>query len=343
MIEVDGNYLEGGGQIIRTSIALSVITGKAVHIFNIRKGRKNPGLRPQHLEAITGVAKTCGASVDGLKIQSQNLTFCPGQVHGGSYTIDTHTAGSVTLVMQTLLPIAAFSNSPFHWIVKGGTAVPFSPSIIYFRDVFCSYLRLMGIQISLHINKHGFYPAGGGEIAVSVIPSQIKNIEMIKRGRLDNIEVISCASFHLKEKRVAERMTDGFREMIPEANFNTSYVNSRSPGCSVTALAIYDDGCRIGGCALGEIRKKAEYVGHDAAQHLKDGQDSGAAIDCWMVDQIIPYMALAVIKTGLPSRIRIPSMTRHAETNIWAVKRFLPVDFKIQNKIMECFKQGSEN
>ncbi|MGB3341618.1 MAG: RNA 3'-terminal phosphate cyclase [bacterium] len=343
MIEVDGNYLEGGGQIIRTAIALSVITKKSVHIFNIRKGRKNPGLRPQHLEAITSVATTCGASVDGLRIQSQNLTFCPGQIHGGSYTIDTRTAGSVTLVMQTLLPIAAFSDLAFRWVVKGGTAVPFSPSITYFQDVFCFYLRLMGVPVSVHLNKHGFYPAGGGEIAVSVKPSRIKNIEMIERGRLDKIRVFSYASFHLKEKRVAERMADGFREIIPEANFETSYVSSLSPGCFVTGLAIYNNSCRMGACALGEIRKRAEDVGRDAARHLKDGDDSEAVIDYWMVDQIIPYMALAVIKTGLPSKIKIPSLTGHGETNIWVVKIFLPVEFKIQNNIMECFKRSSEN
>jgi RNA 3'-terminal phosphate cyclase (ATP) len=254
MIELDGNYLEGGGQIIRTSIALSVITGKSVHIFNIRKGRKNPGLRPQHLEAITGVAKMCGASVDGLRIQSQNITFCPGSVQGGSFNIDTQTAGSVTLVMQTLLPIAAHSDLTFQWVVKGGTAVPFSPSISYFQHVFCNYLKLMGILVSVHVNKHGFYPAGGGEISVSVIPGQMKNIGITRQGRLERVDVYSQASFHLKEKRVAERMTKGFKKVIPKANFETSYINSLSPGCSVTALATYSNGVRIGACTLGEIR-----------------------------------------------------------------------------------------
>lgn len=341
MIEVDGSYLEGGGQIIRTSIAMSVITGKSVHVFNIRKGRKNPGLRPQHLEAITGVAKTCGASVEGLRIQSSEITFCPGPVTGGAYTIDTRTAGSVTLVMQTLLPIASFGVSPFQFIVKGGTAVPFSPSIIYFQDVFCHFLRLTGTPVSVNINKYGFYPAGGGEIVVSVNPSQLRSIDITHRGKLEKIEVCSIASHHLKDTRVAERMTEGFKSIIPEANIKSSYVRSSSPGCFVTAIAIYENNCRLGASVLGEIRKRAEDVGRDAARHLEDSQNSGAVLDYWMVDQIIPYLALILIKTGMTSKLKIPSLTKHGETNIWVVKKFLPVQYAITDDILICSSENS--
>jgi RNA 3'-terminal phosphate cyclase (ATP) len=257
-------------------------------------------------------------------------------MQGGSFTIDTQTAGSVTLIMQTILPVAIYHDQPFHWIIKGGTAVPFSPSITYFEHVFCFYLRSMGIPISVHINKHGFYPAGGGEVIVSTKPAQIKSIEMIERGDLDKIKVFSIASHHLKEKRVAERMSDGFRKIMDHARFETSYVNTRSPGCCVTALATYDKGCCIGVSTLGEIRKRAEDVGRDAARHLTDGQKTGACIDSWMVDQIIPYMAMATIKTKLNSKVRIPCLTRHAETNIDVVKKFLPVDFDIKNNILTC-------
>ena len=339
MIEIDGDYLEGGGQIVRTSIALSGITGKSVHIYNVRKGRKNPGLRPQHLEAITGLAKICGASVQGLRIQSQNITFCPGSVQGGSYTIDTRTAGSVTLVMQTLLPIAAFSGFPFQFIVKGGTAVPFSPSVLYFQGIFCHYLRMMGIPVSVHIHKHGFYPAGGGEITVNTESAQLKSIDLLDRGRLEKIDVFSLASLHLKEKHVAERMSDGFKDIFPDANFESSYVNSQSPGCFVTALAMYKNSCRIGSCTIGEIRKRAEDVGRDAARHLKDAEDSDATIDFWMVDQIIPFMALSTIRTNESSKIKIPSLTKHAETNIWVVKQFVPVKFAVQDNTLMCHKR----
>ncbi len=339
MIEIDGNYFEGGGQIIRTAIALSVITKKSMHIFNIRKGRKNPGLRPQHLEAIAGVAKICRASVQGLKIQSLDITFCPEHAHGGSFTIDTRTAGSVTLVMQTLLPIAAFGESPYHFVIKGGTAVPFSPSIIYFQEVFCHFLRLMNVVVSVYINRHGFYPSGGGEIAVSVMPAQLTSIDITDRGEMNKIEVFSFASNHLKDTKVAERMTKGFKEIIPDARFKTSYVRSRSPGCFVTAIAYCDNSCRMGASALGELRKKAEDVGRDAARHLKHVLESNAVIDSWMVDQIIPYMALATVKTSAASRICIPTLTKHAEANSWVVEKFLPVEFKIQNNIMVCEKR----
>lgn len=337
MIKIDGSYLEGGGQILRTAIALSAITGQGVRIFNIRKGREKPGLRPQHLEGITAAAKICNAEVEGLKLNSMEVAFTPGGIKGGKQTIDTRTAGSVTLILQSLVPIGISAESSLNLSIKGGSAVPFSPTIEYFKNIFCYYLGLMGIEVALQVKKHGFYPAGGGDISVIIKPGLNKNLEILDRGDLQKIEVLSVASDHLESAKVAERMIDGFKKVISSASFTIEYVKTNSPGCFISAIAHYENN-RIGANALGKIGKRAEDVGKDAARGLKKEIASNAPIDSWMVDQIIPYMALATARTKTKSNIKIPKLTKHAETNIWVVKKFLPVEFEIKNNIMTCLK-----
>ena len=335
MIDIDGSYLEGGGQILRTAIALSTITKQSVRILNIRKGREKPGLRPQHFQGITAAAKICGATVQGLKINSLEVDFAPSQIKGGTYTIDTKTAGSVTLILQTLIPIGIFSESPLELIIKGGTAVPFSPTIEYFQHIVCHILKIMGVSIFLDIRRHGFYPKGGGEIFVKIEPSKIRNIILMDRGTLQKIDVVSIASNHLKDAKVAERIVNGFGKIIPDAHTKIQYVHAFSPGCFLRSHAHFDNG-KMGADALGKKGKRAEDVGKDAARALKKEIESNASIDSWMVDQIIPYMALATVKTNAVSKVKIPCLTKHAQTNIWVTKKFLPVEFEIQNNLMTC-------
>lgn len=337
MIEIDGSYLEGGGQIIRTAIALSAITGKSVRIFNIRKGREKPGLRPQHLEGIKAAAKICAAGTEGLTIDSLEISFTPGKIAGGTFTIDTKTAGSATLILQTLVPLGLYTDAPLNFTIRGGTAVPFSPTAEYVRNVFCFYLRLVGVRISLDIQRHGFYPAGGGVISVDIKSGTIDNVEMMDRGDLNRVEVLSVASMHLKSARVAERMIDGFVKVLPVAQCTPEYVQSDSPGCFIHATA-HCENSRLGASALGRINKRAEDVGKEAGLELKSSLGTGCPIDSWMVDQILLYMALATARTGTLSNARIPSLTKHAETNIWVVKKFLPVNFEIVHNVMTCTK-----
>jgi len=335
MIEIDGSYLEGGGQIIRTAIALSAITQKGVHIFNIRKGREKPGLRPQHLEGIKASAKICNAKAEGLYLDSMEVKFTPGKLRGGEFTIDTKTAGSVTLILQTLVPQGICAESPLNLSIKGGTAVPFSPTIDYFQHVFCHWLKKIGVSIWVDVRRHGFYPKGGGEILVKIEPGKIKNINLSERGKLQKIDVLSVASNHLKDAKVAERMIDGFRKTLPEANTKFQYVDTVSPGCFIRSHAHFENG-KLGADALGKPGKKAEQVGEEAARELKKAIDHNTPIESWMVDQIIPYIALATVETKEISKVKIPHLTKHAETNIWVVKKFLSVDFEIKNSIMIC-------
>ncbi len=336
MIEIDGSYLEGGGQITRTAVALSAITQKDIQIFNIRKGREKPGLKPQHLEGIKAAAKICDARVDGLTLNSMEVTFCPGKIKGGSYTIDTKTAGSITLILQTLTPVGIFSESGLNLIIKGGTAVPFSPTIEYFQNIFCDYLNKMGISVFAETRRHGFYPAGGGEVIVKIAPGILKNIELLERGDLKKIDVFSVASNHLREAKVAERMVQGFQKYFPGADYKYKYVDANSPGCFIRSYAHFEHE-KLGADALGKRGVPAERIGVEAGRELKAAIDSGSPVDVWLVDQLIPYLALATIATRSLSRIRIPDLSKHAETNIWVAKLFLPIDFEIKENVLTCF------
>lgn len=335
MIDLDGGHLEGGGQILRTAIALSAVTRQAVHIFNIRKGREKPGLRPQHLQGVAAASKICNARVDGLVLNSTDISFEPGTIKGGKYTVDTKTAGAVTLILQTLVPFGIHADSPLELVIKGGTAVPFSPTISYFQHVFCGILTMMGVSLSVTVKRHGFYPKGGGEVQVRIFPSKMKSLHVMERSTMKNVTVYSFASNHLKTARVAERMMDGFAGILKDADANCSYVDTLSPGCFLSAIARFGNSV-LGSDELGKRGKRSEDVGADAAKILRATIDSEAAIDSWMVDQAIPFMALATHQTGEPSKVRIPPLTKHAQTNIWIVQKFLRVAFNSENDMLTC-------
>ena len=175
MLVLDGSYGEGGGQIVRTSLSLAALTDKPVRLVNIRTGRAKPGLRPQHLTAVQALAQITRAELTGATIGSTHLTFSPRGIYPGSYIFDvaekTGSAGSVSLVAQTLLPVLLFAQSPSTLIIKGGTHVPWSPPVHYLMAVFLPALREMGVSADLKIKQWGFYPQGGGEIVLQVNPA----------------------------------------------------------------------------------------------------------------------------------------------------------------------------
>jgi len=335
MISVDGSYGEAGGQILRTAVALSAATGIPCRIHDIRRGRPNPGLRPQHLFGLRAAAQMCGAEVEGDRVGSSEVTFRPKAVRPGSYRVDVGTAGAVTLVLQTLLPIAAQAGGEVSLDLTGGTCVAWSPTVGYFRDVLCWYLNRIGISVEVKVIRHGFYPKGGGRVQVKVKPGELGKVYFVERGGPEGIYAESIASEHLRKAQVAERQAEAFLKSFPDAEVKVSYVETLSPGSCLHAWARYAGGT-LGGDALGERGKRSEQVGREAAELLKAQVDSGAPLDEWMGDQILPFMALSALHHKVEMEVRASQVTEHARTNIWVVEHFLPVRFVVEGDRIIC-------
>ena len=332
MIEIDGSYLEAGGQIIRTAVGLSAVTGKPCRVFNIRSGRPKPGLMAQHLTGIEACAKICDAKLKGAALHSKELEFHPGKIKGGEYKIDIGTAGSIPLVLQTLVIPALHAEKKVVLDLIGGTHVSWSPTIDYFRHVFCDFMKKVGVNVQVDILKYGFYPKGGGQVRVEIQPSEVTPIRLVEREELSRIDVWSVASETLKAKNVADRQVDGVKKLLkltPESNIHIDYADSLSPGSSVYVHAHYLN-CKLGASAIGERSKKAEAVGEEAARELEPQMRTAACVDKHMADQILPYMALAAEKGR--SEVSVAEITNHCLTNIWVIEKFLPVKFEIVEK-----------
>ena len=325
MISIDGSYGEAGGQILRTAIGLAAVTGKHVKIFNIRKGRPNPGLQAQHLAGIKAVAEICDGKLKGSELRSTEVEFVPGKIKSGNYKFDVGTAGAVTLVLQSLIIPAIHAEKEISFEISGGTHVNWSPTTGFFRHIFSEYLKNMGIKIESETLKYGYYPKGGGRILVKIKPCELKSIKILGRGKLIETEAWSNANLNLKNAKVAERQLEGAEKIIPLIKGNVKYVNSLSIGSSITIASKFEN-CVLGASSLGERNKPAEKVGEEAANLLKKQIDSSATIDEHMSDQILPFLALAKGK----SEFITSEFTKHAETNIWVIKQFLDVDFEIE-------------
>lgn len=333
MIEVDGSYGESGGQILRTAVALSAVTGKPCRIFNIRKGRPNSGLKAQHLKAIEAIAEISDGTLKGNRLGSEEIEFYPGEVHGGKFKIDVGTAGSIGLVLQAILPSIVTSGENLKIEMTGGTNVKWSPSVEYIKHVFCNFLDRMGVDIRINVCKYGFYPRGGGKIKARISsPLELIPLEITKRGAFKRIDVWSISSERLKKKNVAERQIRGFADFFDVKHTHTLYVNTLSPGTYIHAHAHFEN-TKLGADYFGEIGTKAEDVGKRCAEKLKKEIDSGACLDRWMADQILPYMALAG-----GGKFTVSEVTNHCKTNIWVIEKFLPVKFEINGNLISCKK-----
>ncbi|MDK2383414.1 MAG: RNA 3'-terminal phosphate cyclase, partial [Candidatus Korarchaeota archaeon] len=173
LIRIDGSYGEGGGSILRYALSLSAVTLKPVEVYNIRAKRKKPGLRPQHLNAVMALAKLTEAHVEGARVGSTRVLFVPKNKRGGSFEVDISTAGSVTLVIQALLPACLTSDSDVRFLIRGGTDVPMAPPIDYMREVFLPNLTMMGAHAEIRLIRRGHYPKGGGLVELRVWPSDL--------------------------------------------------------------------------------------------------------------------------------------------------------------------------
>jgi RNA 3'-terminal phosphate cyclase (ATP) len=331
MISIDGGYGEGGGQILRTALAMSAITRQALHIHNIRGRRPKPGLMAQHLQALEATAAITRARVQGAKLGSLELTFEPGELAGGDYRFDIGTAGAVTLVAQAVVVPLSFAARASRITISGGTHVPWSPSFHYFAWHWLYLLGRSGFRIRAMLERIGFYPRGGGCISVDVDPiGTLSPLSFTTRGALRRIRGISLVgsldvSIAERQQRQALRRLAGLCDDIGiELQRFTSY----SPGTSLLLLAEFERSqCCYG--ALGARGKRAERVADEAVDALEAFLESGAAVDQHAADQLI--VPLSVV--GGTSELHTSRITQHLLTNVDTVRRFSPVDIVVRGDI----------
>jgi RNA 3'-terminal phosphate cyclase (ATP) len=328
MIEIDGSFGEGGGQVLRSSLTLAVLTRQPVQITKIRVGRSQPGLAAQHLAAVRAAAAICGANVSGDEIGSQWLHFAPASsVRSGEYSFDVAemrkggSAGSVSLVLQTvLLPLALASGSS-HLTLRGGTHVAWSPSFAYLREVYLRTLARMGIEIEVELKDWGFYPVGGGEIVAQIEgQAKVRSLSLVERGPLQRIwgaAVVANLPSHIPQ-RMANRARNVLADADLSADIQAKRVRAKGPGAAIFVTTEDSFGTRAGFTAHGRKGLPAERVAEKASGHLLAYYDSRAALDMHLADQLILPMALA----EETSRFTTCRVTGHLRTNMWVVEQF---------------------
>lgn len=334
-VEIDGSFGSGGGQILRTAVSLSVVAQKPCRVFNIRKGRPEPGLALQHLLGLRALAEFCSGSLEGDFLGSQEIKFQPGQNWRDRIAIDIPTAGSIVLVLQSLIPAALSAPLPVKIAFRGGaTDTFFSPTFDYFQYVFLKILEKAGVKTEINILKRGYYPEGGAKAEVRIFPSKLKPFNLTKRGEFKKILIISGAANALKDKKVAERQISGTREILGRLKLpteeKTEYCETQSPGSQVCLIAEYEN-TLLGADGLGKLGKKAEDIGREAALELLREEKSGACLDKYLADQILPYMALASGK----SQVFVSEITEHCSTNIRTIEKFLPGKFEAKDNLIK--------
>ncbi|MEM3750242.1 MAG: RNA 3'-terminal phosphate cyclase [Candidatus Jordarchaeales archaeon] len=332
-VRIDGSLGEGGGQVLRTSVALSTLSKKPIEIFNIRAGRPNPGLRAQHMTGIKALAEIAGARVSGLSVGSTNIVFEPTGLRGGRYRFDVGTAGAITLVLQSIMPAAPFASEKMELEISGGTDVAWSPPIDYFSNVVLPNLSLMGYMAEIKIERRGHYPKGGGLIRAVIMPvKKLKSVRLLERGEVKVIEGVSHA-VNLPA-HVAERQAKSAESILRKAGYDAKIrVESLSernlgPGSGIVLWAKTEAGSVIGGDSLGEKGKPAEKVGEEAAYKILEELESGAPIDRHMGDMMIPFIAVAEGE----SELKISRLTMHLLTNIMVTEKILEVKFQVEGR-----------
>jgi RNA 3'-terminal phosphate cyclase (ATP) len=327
MIEIDGSIGEGGGQILRTSLTLSLITLQPIRIQNIRAGRKQPGLRPQHLQTVLAAAEICGGKVSGAEIGSTSMIFSPGTVAAGNYSFDIGTAGSVTLLLQTIILPLAVTNKKSKISVRGGTHVPWSPCYHYFAWHWIPYIAQMGFTQEFFLEMAGYYPRGGGRVSGIITPYEhLTPLDLQNRGKIKEIRGLSSIS-NLPRK-IAERQRNQVIKRLgskfPLNDIRIKNIPSNGKGTMMLLIVEcdYSRACFFG---LGALGKPSEKVADEAIDALLDFIAADCSIDPFLADQLLLPM---VLSRG-SSIMSTSKVTNHLLTNAEIIKRFMPVDIQI--------------
>lgn len=329
MIEIDGSAGEGGGQILRTSLALSMCTGQPFTLTRIRAGRAKPGLMRQHLTCVNAATDISGAEVQGAELNSQALSFTPGPVRAGDYSFNVGTAGSCTLVLQTVWPALLMADAPSRLKLGGGTHNPMAPPFHFLERSYAPLMRKLGANVELTLGRLGFYPAGGGEIEVTISPARehLQPFDLKERGaKLESYaECFAPALPRSVAQRELEKLGAALGwndEQLREAPVR----QNEGPGNALMATLVYENLAEVF-TGFGEKGISAEKVAHDLVQEVRAYQLSDAALGPQLADQWALPLALAVWKRQSEATYTCTELTPHAKTNFEVIERFLPVRF----------------
>jgi RNA 3'-terminal phosphate cyclase (ATP) len=328
-IFVDGSTGEGGGQILRTSLTLSCITGKALHIENIRAARRNPGLAKQHLSCVRAACQTCNGLAQAATKGSQVLDFQPAPIRSGDFHFDIGSAGSASLVIQTILPALFLADKPSTITVTGGTHNPLAPPFDFLNETFLPAIATAGFHGDCKLIKHGFFPAGGGKISFNIRPWQKntgRTIDLCQKGKEPKIQA------RIYTAKLPEHIAQRQRKLLLQSDLNIRNVeyidvkDSVGPGnCAMIRLRSSERTTVF--TAFGERGKPSEEVISEVVSLAKDFLASEAAVDRFLADQLLIYMALA--KAG---SFTTNELSSHLKTNMEVIKKFLPVNFSVEHQ-----------
>ncbi len=327
LITIDGSHGEGGGQILRTSIGLSLCTGKSVKIINIRSKRKKPGLLRQHLTCVKAAVEISNGKIEGDKLGSQSITFHPGKVRAGKYHFSIGSAGSTVLVLQTILPALMQANDVSHILLEGGTHNPMAPSVDFLKHAFFPILKQMGITVNAKLETYGFYPAGGGKWTVTINPSALlKPITIIARGANTTTKAVALVvnlPYTIGEREIKRVQRD---MSLQEKNLTVNHATN-SPGSGNT-LSLYINSNTITEVitAIGERGTSADNVAKKAIKAANRYIDSTAPVGEYLADQLLIPFALA--GTG---NFRTVKPSLHTVTNIEVIQQLLDVSINIKS------------
>jgi RNA 3'-terminal phosphate cyclase (ATP) len=328
MIKIDGSFGEGGGQIIRSSLALSMITGAPFEIKNVRAGRAKPGLQPQHLMSVNAAAQVSGADVSGAAVGSQSFIFKPGKISAGNYHFRIGTAGSTMLVLQTVLPALMVQSEPSEIVIEGGTHNTHAPPYEFIKNTFLPLIKRMGPDVELELQRYGFYPPGGGQITSRIYPSAIQPLTLLERGaalsKQARVLLIKLPRVIAERelKVVSEEMT-GWKpkELVVEESDN-----ALSPG-NVLLIEYAFENLVETVTSIGERKLSSEKVAENAVTEARSYISHSAPVGEHLADQLLIPMALA--GTGA---FRTGPLSVHTITNMEVIKYFLEVKFKISKR-----------
>jgi RNA 3'-terminal phosphate cyclase (ATP) len=327
LLEIDGSHGEGGGQILRTAVSLAAVTGRAVRVDRIRAGRPHPGLAAQHLTAVRAVAAVCDARLVGDALDSQTLLFEPRSApRAGDYLFDVAearlggSAGSVSLVMQALLPPLALAAGTSRLRIFGGTHMAWSPPVDYLQDVWAPALAGLGIRVAVTLEAWGWFPVGQGAVTAEIAGgAAIRGMTLDDPAALQRVggrAVAANLPAHIPQ-RMAMRAESLLRDAGVPAQIRPERVRAVCAGAGIFLTAQYEN-CAAGFSSLGRIGKSSEAVAEEAVAALLDHRASGAALDSHLADQILVPLALAATS----SRFTTERASLHLATNAWVIEQF---------------------